>query len=278
MNGDLIQSIEELISRIRTDSSTWPQDHLRWFRGEPNVATRLVPKLYRQLPYPNENQLLQNFRAMAPSFAASTPVRGATDEWLCLAQHVGLPTRLLDWTESALFAVHFALRETEPVVWMLNPIELNALSVNEPAAARVAAELPLPWHQSLSPNVVNIGSINIRGAWERDDVGVPFPVAFVPTHVHPRMAAQRSRFTVWGLIKESLQDMVEPTVLRRFALNPARRALFQADLRMLGVQEASAFPDLDGLARELEQLFTASNAIPPAALPLMPGVGRHEKG
>ncbi len=127
MNGDLIQSIEELISRIRTDSSSWPQHHPRWFRGEPNVQTRLVPKLYRQLPYPNENQFLQNFRAMAPSFAANTPVRDATDEWLCLAQHVGLPTRLLDWTESALFAVHFALRETEPVVWMLNPIERNVL-------------------------------------------------------------------------------------------------------------------------------------------------------
>jgi hypothetical protein len=264
MNGELIHSIEQLISRIRAESSSWPVDHPRWFRGEPNVPTRLVPKLYRRPPYPNENQLLQNFRAMAPSLAVNTPVREATDQWLCLAQHVGVPTRLLDWTESALFAVHFALREPEPVVWMLNPIELNVLSVDEPAAAGMAAELPLPWHHSLSPNVVNIGSINIRGAWQQDQVGVPFPVAFVPTHVHPRMAAQRSRFTVWGILKESLQDMVEPTILRRFVLDPAQRGSFRADLRMLGVQEASVFPDLDGLARELEQLYAFPSAIPPA--------------
>ena len=134
------------------------------------------PELYRTRPYPNENQLLQNFRAMAPSFAARTPMRKDTDQWLCLAQHVGLPTRLLDWTESALFAAHCALKEPQPVVWMLDPVELNALSASNPEAG--IAELPLPWHQSRSPSVVNIGNINIRGAWEHDAVGVPLPVAF----------------------------------------------------------------------------------------------------
>lgn len=254
MKGEFIESIEELISTIRTASADWPEDHPRWFRGEPNVATRLMPKLYRSTPHPNENQLLQNFRAMAPSFAPATPTREATDQWLCLAQHVGLPTRLLDWTESAMFAAHFSLRASEPIVWMLNPIELNRLSVAGRQTADASSEFPLPWHQSLSPNVVNIGSINICGAWEHDQAGVDLPVAFVPTHVHPRMAAQRSRFTVHGLKKRSLQELVPETILQQFALDPSQRESFQRDLRMLGVQEASVFPDLDGLARELTEL------------------------
>ena len=54
----------------------------RWFRGEPQVPTRLVPKLYRTQPYPNENQLLENFRSMAPSFASRTPMRTDTDQWV----------------------------------------------------------------------------------------------------------------------------------------------------------------------------------------------------
>ena len=129
-----IDCIEELIARIRSESASWPEVHPRWFRGEPDVPTRLVPRLYRVEAYPDENQLLQNFRAMAPSFASRTPMRKDTDQWLCLAQHVGLPTRLLDWTESALFAAHCALKEAHPVVWMLDPIQLNALSASNPEA------------------------------------------------------------------------------------------------------------------------------------------------
>lgn len=54
----------------------------RWCRGDPPVPTRLVPKLYRTQPYPNENQLLQNSQAMAPSFASRTPMRTGTDQWV----------------------------------------------------------------------------------------------------------------------------------------------------------------------------------------------------
>jgi hypothetical protein len=145
---------------------------------------------------------------------------------------------------------------------MLNPIELNALSTQDRAVGD--AELPLPWHQSRSPSAVNIGNINIRGAWENNAVGVPRPVAFVPTHVHPRMAAQRSRFTVWGLDKRSLHGLVPDTILRRFVLDSSQRESFQRDLRMLGVQEASVFPDLDGLARELTELYAVPDPGEPA--------------
>jgi hypothetical protein len=140
---------------------------------------------------------------MAPGYGRTPPRSGHTDQWLCLAQHVGLPTQLLDWTESALFATHCSLKEKEPVVWMLNPIRLNSLSYQNPEPPETT-ELPLSCHHS--PDSVNIGSINIRGAWEQDKVGVALPAAFVPTYNHPRMAAQRSRFLVWGQNKGSLHD------------------------------------------------------------------------
>ena len=56
------------------------------------------------------------------------PMREHTDQWLFLARHAGLPTRLLDWSEGALIALHFALKDPNPVVWMLNPLDLNDLS------------------------------------------------------------------------------------------------------------------------------------------------------
>src|SRR5262245_56443551 len=157
-----IRSTEEFICRVREDR---PETH-PWFRGEPNVETPLVPKVYRETPgrQPHdENRLLQFFRMKAPTFStAAVPTRHQTDQWLLLQQHVGLPTRLLDWTESALVALRFALLKPAPVVWMLDPLRLNKLSENDSQLISGGCELPLTWFNP--EEGINIGSINIRGA------------------------------------------------------------------------------------------------------------------
>jgi hypothetical protein len=252
MGETTIGSTEEFVGRIRSDRAGWPY---AWFRGEPKVSTPLVPKLYRLRPdgrTRDENKLLQFFRMKAPTFwAGPFPDRKATDQWLFLAQHVGLPTRLLDWTESALVALHFALLEQEPVVWMLNPIELNRLSVTADQESS-GSEFPLTWFHPA--NAINIGSINIRGAWENDGPGVSLPVAVQPTNIHPRMSVQRSCFTVQGKDKSSLANRV-PHHLRRYYIDPAVRQQMREDLRVLGISHSTVFPDLDGLARELAELY-----------------------
>ena len=123
-----IQSVEDLIVAVRDDSSDWHPKEPKWFRGEPDVNTALTPTLYRGGFAPHENALLQMFRARASGFHETLPMREHTDQWLFLARHANLPTRLLDWSEGALIALHFALKECKPVVWMLNPLDLNDLS------------------------------------------------------------------------------------------------------------------------------------------------------
>jgi hypothetical protein len=256
----MITTISGFISKVRKQHNYWGSPQYVWFRGEPAVDTRLLPKLYRPRQdgsLHSENKLLQMFRMKAPSFTPSpTPPRGNIDEWLFLAQHVGLPTRLLDWTENAIIALYFALKESRPVVWMLNPMGLNAHVVASLTENQVEAydEFPLTWVRPQTPSI-NIGHENIRGAWERDRKGLELPVAIHPTYVHPRMSAQRSVFTVHGTMKQPLDTLVPAQLLVRIDIQPSARHTIRRDLAILGIQEATIYPDLDGLTRELTLLY-----------------------
>lgn len=125
---DKITSVAEFMSAI--ESLGWEGEV--WFRGQ-REPWSLLPKVFRYAY--NEVELLQDFRLRAPAYG-ETPESGRNDEWLFLAQHFGVPTRLLDWTASALVALFFAAEnpvggspvKRDPVIWALRPVILNILS------------------------------------------------------------------------------------------------------------------------------------------------------
>jgi hypothetical protein len=150
-----VVSVEALFTEVRDDYRGWNTKTFPWFRGEKiKTETPLLPALFREPRRHDEDRLLQEFRAKAPALGLGMiPPRDHTDQWLFLARHVGLPTRLLDWTEGLLIALLFAVydgkgeprRETDgAVVWMLDPVELNRQSLTSPDDSR-DNELPLTW-------------------------------------------------------------------------------------------------------------------------------------
>ena len=101
----------------------------------------------------------------------------------------------------------------------------------------------------------NLGNVNIRAAWERDSVGTDLPVAIHPTSIHPRMSAQKSCFTIHGRLKKPLSRLVDHRALRKYIVSSSAVKRMRRDLRMIGITHVTAFPDLDGLARDLSSVF-----------------------
>lgn len=76
-----------------------------------------------------EHHLMRNFKKYAHR---NVVARDSIWHWLSVAQHFGLPTRLLDWTYSPFFAMHFATSslgnfDKDGVIWAVNYVKAHEL-------------------------------------------------------------------------------------------------------------------------------------------------------
>ncbi len=183
-------------------------------------------------------------------------------EWYFLMQHHGMPTRLLDWSEGALLALHFALREhspndkdgsTEPhaAVWVLDPVWLHGL-VNRRAKLLPDPEDPENTRAKALLNRYLSSRLYAPARWPL------LPIPLKPPHISPRIAAQQSCFTLHGGDPNGFQlackRSTRPHLARIRILRGAISQILE-DLDDIGIVESSLFPDLDGLGRDIRSDF-----------------------
>ncbi len=225
-----------------------------WFRGHDNASWSLKPGWYRPDvvgggigdEFYNEATLLEIFKVRAPTYLERIP---ETDwEWFFLMQHNGLPTRLLDWTESSLIALYFAIRDNagdvDAAIWAINPWWLNLQTFGEyvlfPADdPRAKEHAPLRREQALKGEL---------------------PLAITPSHSNQRIAAQRGVFTIHGNEPDALDRLAsrsgkESPCLRRIVVTSTHIPAVRTELAISGISESSIFPELSGLCREIKTRF-----------------------
>lgn len=127
------RSLNEFIDLVDAIRKHWkfdPDDICKlWFRGQQRKHWELVPSIVRigGLNRETEDDIREEFATRAPALSRFEPL--PTNDWdlYFLMQHYGVPTRLLEWTDSPSIALYFAVRDNpghyDSAVWMLDPYE-----------------------------------------------------------------------------------------------------------------------------------------------------------
>jgi hypothetical protein len=227
------------------------------YRGQSLATTDLSSGLIRLAAGRNvvalEQHLLRNFRKYAHKEVGEQSIW----RWLALAQHRGLPTRLLDWTYSPLVALHFATANlaamnVDASVWMLNFVEANRM-------------LPPRIRHMLQHEGSDLATVEMldrfRSLAEFDRVGRPPFVLFLePPSIDPRITNQFALFSLMPSATTRLDQWLvrAPHVARRIVVPSTLKWEIRDKLDQMNINERVLFPGLDGLSRWLTRYYWAT--------------------
>lgn len=252
-----VDSFDSLVSSLYLDS--WDEGLKRHrspyaFRGVGSVEFDLSTSLQRLRPADPrlEKVIMRSFRKYA---SQEVSLGESIWSWLAVAQHHGLPTRLLDWTISPFVALHFATEETDKydkdaAVWC---VDVKRMRDQLPAVLRHTLSAEYAWMLDV-PMLARVG-----GDLEAFDAlaAEPFPLLFEPPSIDDRIENQAALFSVMSGPEARLHDWLfqRPDCFQRLVI-PARLKWEVRDkVDTMNLTERVIYPGLDGLSRWLKRYY-----------------------
>ena len=241
-------------------SEPWPQRAGRYHsnvvhRGLPCAGYGLRTSVQRLGRLERETDLLRNFRKYS-----RVPFRHQENdwEWLTLAQHHGLPTRILDWTYSPLVALHFATAEVERhdedgAVW-----SADFVAVHERLPRGVREALERSGGTAFTVELLGEVAPTLARFDELDEE--PFMVFCEPPSLDERIVNQYASFSVVSSAEQRPDEWLaraEPPLVRKLVVPAALKRQVRERLDQANVTERVLFPGLDGLSRWLTRYYSS---------------------
>lgn len=257
-NDRTVNSWEELQSALFYNS--WDERITRYrspyiYRGLCSHDHDLKTSLIRLGgPYEEmEHHLLRNFRKYAHENASPG---SSIWNWLAVAQHHGLPTRLLDWTYSPYVALHFATSDyksyhLDAAIWCVNYVKSNELIPD-----RLRDAIRAEGSNVFTPEVLEpvCSSLKELGSFQKEE----FVLFLEPPSLDARIVHQFALFSMMsspnGVLSDWLYD--HPDLFFRIII-PARLKWEVRDkLDQVNITERVLFPGLAGLSQWLRRHYT----------------------
>jgi hypothetical protein len=252
----------ELQSRLYEDS--WQPSLKRFrspfaFRGLSNAAyipestlTRMGGEYGRR-----EQSLLRNFRKYAHRNATA---RDSLWNWIALAQHHGLPTRLLDWSFSPFVALHFATVnraewKSDAMIWCVDcvkiknylPTKLQRLLKREDSDVLTVEML-----DEVAPTLAALERLSRK----------PFLAFFEPPSVDDRIINQAALLSVSSRADLSVNRWLyeHKELFHRIVIPAKLKQEIRDKLDQANINERILFPGLDGLSLWLTRYYSPTGA------------------
>lgn len=270
-----VESVAWLLNKF-SKKRTFPNTRF-FYRGENNRGDnfKLTPRLLRDKnnlgkyndlyscsisnPVKLQYAILSRFRRYASSenisesFNSTAGESPTLDEWLCIAQHHGLPTLLLDWSLHPLIGLYFSVRD---VSQHDKPGRLWYMKLKD-RKDRESCTVRLRDKSGEKHGILLKGEKGTNSKILKKNM-IDHPRIIVPWVFNKRIEAQHARFTYNGRLHinkglEEIKDNARPwTRLSWFEIPAICKPRIRNELEKLQIHEKTLFPDMDGLSRYLE--------------------------